>query len=244
MRTGARRLGTLRRYGELDTIMKNEKNVEGPIVSIRVWLSWFGKTLAVGAGATLVTGLFLTRATLTSPSEVLVAAVSYAWFGLLFGAVSQMGLFAFLWLQRLGLGLVRRPFVWHGFLLVLVAVVFVDVAYLRHAAFGTGESLLGYFGLPAGVLAWALAGAWWKVRLTHRQAFVPTLFYLFAGTLLEAVPVLRGDNPVQITLMLVPLLLCNTWQVLTLHRLTAPKEAKEAKRPASLGLDGMRPRRG
>lgn len=213
-------------------------------MTVRKWLSWFGKTLAVGAGSALITGLFLTRATLTSPSEVLVAAVSYAWFGLLFGAVSQMGLFAFLWVQRLGLGLVRRPFVWNGFLLVLVAVAFVDVAYLRHAAFGPHEPLLAYFALPAGVLAWALVGAWWKARLTHRRAFVPTLFYLFAGTLLEAVPVLRGENPVQIALMLIPLLCCNTWQVLTLHKLTGSEETEEAKRRVSLGLGAARPRRG
>ena len=61
--------------------------------------------------------------------------------------------------------------------------------------------------------------------MTNRNAFVPTLFFMFAVTVLEAVPALKLDIAASTIFMLAPLLVCNAWQILTLHKILDNKKS-------------------
>jgi KinB signaling pathway activation protein len=94
------------------------------------------------------------------------------------------------------------------------------MVYLRYTAFGQGEAIWPYLLVPLMLLAVAVVAAYAKVRLTNSNAWIPTVFFLFVVTSIEWVPGLRQNNASSALFMIVPLLFCNIWQVLHLHRLT------------------------
>ena len=61
--------------------------------------------------------------------------------------------------------------------------------------------------------------------MTNRNAFIPTLFFMCAVSVLEAVPALKLDNAASSLFMLAPLLVCNAWQILILHKVLDNKKS-------------------
>ena len=59
--------------------------------------------------------------------------------------------------------------------------------------------------------------AYFKTRQTNQGTFIPTIFFMTVLTIIEWVPALRINDPNWVYLMLVPLLICNTYQLLILH---------------------------
>lgn len=144
------------------------------------------------------------------------------WFGggLIFAALSLLGFFAYSFVQQLGLGVLRRPQLWHTLLVLLMIITFYDVIELRYSAFATeGESYYSYFILPIVLLAWALLVAYLKMKDTNKKAFIPTLFFMFSFTIIELIPALRDNNIKSLLDMAIPLIVANTWQVLMFHRI-------------------------
>ncbi len=144
------------------------------------------------------------------------------WFGggLIFSALSLLGFFAFSFVQQLGLGVLKKPQLWHTLLVILMIITFYDVIEFRHAAFAAeGESYYSYFILPIVLLAWALVVAYLKMKDTNKRAFIPTLFFMFSFTIIELIPALRDNNIKSLLDMAIPLIVANTWQVLMFHRI-------------------------
>ena len=61
--------------------------------------------------------------------------------------------------------------------------------------------------------------------MTNRNAFIPTLFFMCAVSVLEAVPALKLDNAASSLFMLAPLFVCNAWQILILHKILDNKKS-------------------
>ena len=150
--------------------------------------------------------------------------------GLLFSAVAQMGFFAYLTVHNVGLGVFKS--LWPYVQVLLIGFAFFDLIYFRYTTFAVeGESFLGYVWIPLGILVYAMIVSYFKVRETNRSAAIPTVFVIFVVTIIEWIPALKQNNLTGMFYMLIPLLLCNTWQVMLLHRLTKKSPTAEVAPP-------------
>jgi KinB signaling pathway activation protein len=140
--------------------------------------------------------------------------------GATFSVLSQMGFFSYLIVRYIAIGFIKNQRIWEWMQLIVVAVTFFDLAYLSHRAFAkAGEGWIHFLVLPAILLVIALAIAYWKMKLTKPSGFIPTLLFMFVVTILEAVPALKLNSPPSYFFMLVPLVVCNAWQILKLHQI-------------------------
>ncbi|NKE07761.1 MULTISPECIES: KinB-signaling pathway activation protein [Mesobacillus] len=199
----------------------------------RNWVHLFLTTLAVGAVTTAVVG-FIVRWSefqhLLSDFNILEFLSILVWLmgvGLIFSILSQMGFFAYLTVHRFGLGIFKS--LWNPVQVLLIAFVLFDLVYLRFATFAeNGESIMSYLGLAVIVLVAGLIVAFMKVKQTNKEAFIPALFFMIVVTVVEWVPVLRVNEHSWLYLMLFPLLVCNAYQLLVLHKLNQ-KSLQERK---------------
>lgn len=149
--------------------------------------------------------------------EILMTFIWLVGIGLIFSVISQMGFFAYLTVHRFGLGLFKS--LWNPVQIVLIIFVLFDLVYLRFISFGNGESVLPYIMLASLLFIIAISVAYVKMKQTNKQAFIPALFFMTVITVVEWVPVLRIDDQSWLYFMLVPLLLCNAYQLLILHKI-------------------------
>lgn len=147
------------------------------------------------------------------------------WAGVMFGAIAQMGFFAYLIFNWLGGSMLRRRGLFLGLQILILLFVLLEVIYLRYTLFGK-DSVATYLTVPILVMLTALVVAKIKVSQTHPRAWIPTLFFMVVATLVEARPALEQESLKMLLLMVIPLLVCNTWQVLQLHRLVAKRPAE------------------
>ncbi|MBT2683755.1 KinB-signaling pathway activation protein [Bacillus sp. ISL-37] len=199
----------------------------------RNWVHLFLTTLVVGAVTTAVVG-FIVRWSefqqLLSDFNILEFLSILVWLmgvGLIFSILSQMGFFAYLTVHRFGLGIFKS--LWNPVQILLIAFVLFDLVYLRFNAFAeSGDSIMPYIGLAVIVLVAGLIVAFMKVKQTNKEALIPALFFMIVVTVIEWVPVLRVNEHSWLYLMLFPLLACNAYQLLVLHKLNQ-KSQKERK---------------
>ncbi|OPH50049.1 KinB signaling pathway activation protein [Paenibacillus ferrarius] len=198
-------------------------------MTLRKWFHLFWTTLLLGMVVSIVIGLLLQY----SDKEFSVMGLSAVGFNVLnmllggatISVLSQMGFFAYLIVRFIAVGIIRSKTVWDLLQLAVVIVVLFDLVYLRMTNFeGTG-SVFSYIVLPILILIISLGVAYWKVKMTNRNAFIPTLFFMCAVTVLEAVPALKLDNAASSFFMLAPLLVCNAWQILILHKILDNKKS-------------------
>ncbi|MEE3949601.1 KinB signaling pathway activation protein KbaA [Bacillus wiedmannii] len=200
----------------------------------RKWVRLFFTTLFLGGISTVIIGFVLEwdkYAKFFQNSDVKeILAVSF-WLmgvGFIFSVISQMGFFAYLTIHRFGLGMFRSPSLWNAVQLFFIAFVLFDFVYLRSVLIANGEVSLGNNILVAGVLfVFGAIVAYIKSKETNSKAFVPALFFMVVVTILEWVPALRINDTDWLYLMVIPLLLCNAYQLLILHRLIG-KASKSA----------------
>lgn len=195
-------------------------------MTLKKWSFLFYTTLLVGMLGSLISSIVIGQETLQyGLIDFGVGLIGSLIAGLMFSVISQMGFFAYLTVNYMGLILFRRKSLWQGVQMILIVFVFVDVIILRHDMFAPNAPITGYIVWPLILLIYALAVAFFKVRATNASAWVPTLFFMFVVTVLEWVPALRENNSKSMLLMLIPLLLCNTWQIMQLHRLVQKKKS-------------------
>lgn len=180
------------------------------------WLFW--TTLWIGAGAGLLVGLAMALGDAEFRSlglmNIGLNMASMAMAGMMFGVLSQMVFFAYMTLNYIARDMFRKPSTW-----VLVQLFFILTVPFEIYFFIWHQSLLGFVAVVGGILAASLLTAWWKVKQTKPTAFIPTLFFLFVGTLLEVTIAIKLGNMSGIVLMTISLLACNSWQIMQLHKL-------------------------
>lgn len=200
-------------------------------MTFKKWFFLFWTTLLVGIGAAVATGLVQewvagVRFGNAWVSEFTYSIVGQLWGGLLFSLAAQLGFFCFIVLNFLMMTLFRSSRWYQLVLWFLLAFAFVDVIYLRYTVFANAEETIwGYIWFPLGLLLFSFMIAWWKSQATNIRAFPATAFFMFVFTLIELIPALMENNPNSIVFMLFPLLACNTWQIMQLHRLVGKKSS-------------------
>jgi len=203
-------------------------------VNSRKWVRLFFTTLFLGGISTVIIGFVLEWDKYVKffqnfdGKEILAVSFWLMGVGFIFSVISQMGFFAYLTIHRFGLGMFRSPSLWNAVQLFFIAFVLFDFVYLRSILIANGEVSLGNNILVAGVLfMFGAIVAYIKSKETNRKAFVPALFFMVVVTILEWVPALRINDTDWLYLMVIPLLLCNAYQLLILHRLIG-KASKSA----------------
>ncbi|MCM3719792.1 KinB-signaling pathway activation protein [Fictibacillus phosphorivorans] len=197
-------------------------------MKIKSWLFLFITTLLIGIVSAIAVGLILKFPENSTAFELLLYIFGLIGFGSLFSVFSQMGFFAYLTVHRFGLGIFKSHRLWNGVQLILIAVVLFDLFYLRYTSFyKEGDSITNYILIPLAILVYGLIIAYFKVKQTSNVAFIPTLFFITVVTILEWVPVLKENNSLSLWMGFVPLLLCNTYQILMLHRLLQKNNQKK-----------------
>ncbi|HEX7055670.1 MAG TPA: KinB-signaling pathway activation protein [Bacilli bacterium] len=190
-------------------------------MSLKNLLVLFGTTLLIGMAAGILAGLGLQ---LTDQDfHFFGSAVGFNLFemalaGMMFAMFSLMGLFAYLTLNYIAVGILGQKFWWNLLQLFLTIVILVNAGFYRYIYFA-GTAQAADFIFPAIVLALTILVAYWKVKMTNKTAWIPTLFFMSAITILESMPALRMDNAASLLFMSVPLFACNAWQILRLHKL-------------------------
>ncbi|MBM7622450.1 KinB signaling pathway activation protein [Bacillus tianshenii] len=194
----------------------------------RNWVRLFLSTLLIGAVSTVIVAFIVRWDQHTAEFangeylQVLSVIFWYIGIGLIFSIISQMGFFAYLTVHRFGLGIFKS--LWSAVQVVLIVFVLFDLVYFRYIAFANdGDSLLPYLAFPIFLLFYGLLVAYVKKAQTNHHAFIPALFFMVVVTTVEWFPVLRENEPSWLLLMLFPLLACNSYQLLVLHKLNQAK---------------------
>jgi KinB signaling pathway activation protein len=198
-------------------------------VKSRNWVKLFLTTLLVGAISTSIVGfalkwdeyklLFLD----VDVIEILSILLWLIGVGFIFSIISQMGFFAYLTVHRFGLGIFRK--LWNPVQIVIIAFVFFDLIYFRYQVFAEekGDTLFSYITIALVILVYCMVIALIKSKLTNKQAFIPALFFMYVVTIIEWFPALRVDETSWLYLMIIPLLICNAYQLLILPKIANEK---------------------
>jgi KinB signaling pathway activation protein len=193
-------------------------------VNIKKWVYLFFTTLLIGGASSVIMGLLLRWQDIESMASFFVMIAWLMGFGFIFSIISQMGYFAYLTIHRFGLGIFKSVQLWNWVQILVLAFVVFDLFYLRFIAFNeTNLPLWNFIFVPIALLTYGAIIAYFKMKETNKGAFIPTLFFMVAVTTIEWIPVLKQGDTLWLWLSIVPLLACNTWQVLILHRLINKK---------------------
>ncbi|RKD22663.1 hypothetical protein BEP19_10425 [Ammoniphilus oxalaticus] len=199
-------------------------------MNLKKWAYLFITTLLIGGFSAILVGMMLEGNSLwgSGMANLFIGLLWSFGLGATFSIVSQMGFFAYLTIHNVGMGVFKR--IWPYVQVLLILFTFFDLIYLRYTTFGkeAGDGLLGYIVLPLVILLYSCFIAFLKVNQTNIRAAIPTVFVLFVVTIIEWIPALKENNFSSMIYMLVPLLLCNTWQIMQLHRLTQSKAGAQS----------------
>lgn len=197
-------------------------------MNLKRWLHLFWTTLVVGAAGSLVIGLVLQ---LTDTMKLNGTADLFVNIGLLLGVgimvsvYSQMGFFAYMMVNYMGTGVFSRR-TWQYIQLVLTALALFELMFLRIFVGGNKSS---YSDVVLGgiILVVAIAVAYFKARMTNGSAWIPTLFFMIAVTIVETIGVLKIEVDQATAWIAGPLIACNAYQILILHRVLKPKQSPQ-----------------
>lgn len=201
-------------------------------MNLKKWFFLFWSTMAVGAVVCVIAGAIMQW---TDPSFGFLGlkaagfnALMMAMVGLMIGAFSQMGFFAYLSLNYIALSVFGKKYLWNT--LQGYTTLFA-VAGLGYLLFEQRVNNWFFWVLPLVLLLFSFLVSCLKVKQTNKTAFVPTMFLMFVITFIEAWPALQGETNVSaIIFMMIPLFVCNAYQIMMMHRMAK----KEKTDPAAI----------
>ncbi|MCD1261989.1 KinB-signaling pathway activation protein [Paenibacillus athensensis] len=199
-------------------------------MTLRKWFHLFWTTLVLGMGVSILVGFGLQLSdkefsVIWASGGVGFNLITMVQGGAIISILSQMGFFSYLIVRMIALGIFRKKIIWDYAQILLVAITLFELVLIRTMNFGDSGSWLGYAVLPLVLLVVSLAVSYWKQKLTNMHAFIPTLFFMVVVTVLEAVPALKLNNAASTFYMFVPLLACNAYQILILHKMVEKKKS-------------------
>jgi KinB signaling pathway activation protein len=191
----------------------------------RKWVQFFMKTLVIGAIITLIIGLafdvneYVRFIKDGEYIKVVLGLFGLLLKGLLYSVYSQMGFFAYLTIHRFGLNFFKSIRLWNIVQSVFIIFALGDLIYLRYIDNAHGKGSILPYLIPSFVLL--IVGvivASYKAKATNKDAFVPALFFMTVVTIVEWIPALRINQQLEMFYMVTTLLICNSYQLLTLHK--------------------------
>ncbi|MGA8943658.1 MAG: KinB-signaling pathway activation protein [Thermoactinomyces sp.] len=195
-------------------------------MTLKKLIYWFVTTLVIGCLSATIMGIFFEQ---LARQEIFGSTRDQILLGLTLGAVAELGFFAFLVFNWLAKGLLRNKIVYDRVILFLLFALLGNLLYLNSVKFD-GKSFWLHLMIPAVIVLSAVIVAGLKRKWTNSGATIPTLFYMIAATIIEAIPSLNpkeGEIPLWIIMhSVLVLLICNAWQILQLHRWVPNTTAK------------------
>ncbi|WP_340026673.1 KinB-signaling pathway activation protein [Paenibacillus sp. FSL K6-1096] len=193
-------------------------------MSLRKWFYLFWTTLLIGAGGAVIAGLALQTVNggiqFKSAADLFLYSLILVGYGVLVSVYAQLGFFAYMILNYTGIGVFPRK-AWRYIQLALAVLALFELMFLR--TFVSGErSVSSDLTLGIAILLTAVVVSWFKVRSTNASAWIPTFFFMTAITIVEIIGVLRIGVDSATVFILVPLVACNAFQILMLHRILKP----------------------
>lgn len=193
-------------------------------LSIKKWFHLFWTTLLIGAGGAVIAGLALQfvngKIDFKSVGDFFLYPLILLGYGMLVSVYSQLGFFAYLILNYMGNGVFPQK-VWKYIQLVLSVLALLELIFLRTVVGGErnvmSDLILGIFILLAAIIV-----SYFKVKSTNISALIPTLFFMTAISIVEIIGVLRIGVDSATVFIVVPLIACNAFQILMLHRILRP----------------------
>lgn len=200
-------------------------------LSIKKWFYLFWTTLLIGAGGAVITGLVLQfvngRIEFKSVADFFLYPLILFGSGMLVSVYAQLGFFAYLILNYMGGG-VFSPKVWKYIQLVLSVLAWLELIFLRTVV-GGERSVMSDLILGIFILLVAIIVSYFKVKSTNTSAWIPSLFFMTAISIVEIIGVLRIGVDSATVFIVVPLVACNAFQILMLHRILRPATASLKK---------------
>ncbi|MNV54271.1 hypothetical protein D3C71_1464560 [compost metagenome] len=139
---------------------------------------------------------------------------------MLVSVYSQLGFFAYLILNYMGNGVFPQK-VWKYIQLVLSVLALLELIFLRTVV-GGERNVMSDLILGIVILLAAIIVSYFKVKSTNISALIPTLFFMTAISIVEVIGVLRIGVDSATVFIVVPLIACNAFQILMLHRILKP----------------------
>jgi KinB signaling pathway activation protein len=195
--------------------------LEGRTLNLRKYGWLFFTTLLIGGLGGVIAGMIMAPDKVFSGTigNFFVVSGMHLLIGFTISIVAQMGFFAYMTINYLALSLFKSSSLWKSVQVFFILFTFFDFIYLSYTVFGQGGSIWPYVVEPTLLLLIALVTAYGKVRLTNPAAWIPTVFFMFVVTTIEWIPALKQNDVRTHLIMVVPLLFCNVWQIMQLHRL-------------------------
>ncbi|WP_340009835.1 KinB-signaling pathway activation protein [Paenibacillus sp. FSL K6-0276] len=193
-------------------------------MSIKKWFHLFWTTLLIGAGGAVIAGLALQfvngRIDFKSVGDFFLYPLILLGYGMLVSVYSQLGFFAYLILNYMGNGVFPQK-VWKYIQLVLSVLALLELIFLRTVV-GGERNVMSDLILGIVILLAAIIVSYFKVKSTNISALIPTLFFMTAISIVEVIGVLRIGVDSATVFIVVPLIACNAFQILMLHRILKP----------------------
>ncbi len=193
-------------------------------LSIKKWFHLFWTTLLIGAGGAVIAGLALQfvngRIDFKSVGDFFLYPLILLGYGVLVSVYSQLGFFAYLILNYMGNGVFPQK-VWKYIQLVLSVLALLELIFLRTVV-GGERNVMSDLILGIVILLAAIIVSYFKVKSTNISALIPTLFFMTAISIVEVIGVLRIGVDSATVFIVVPLIACNAFQILMLHRILKP----------------------
>lgn len=200
-------------------------------LSIKKWFYLFWTTLLIGAGGAVIAGLALQfvngRIEFKSVADFFLYPLILFGSGMLVSVYAQLGFFAYLILNYMG-GSVFSPKVWKYIQLVLSVLAWLELIFLRTVV-GGERSVMSDLILGIFILLVAIIVSYFKVKSTNASAWIPSLFFMTAISIVEIIGVLGIGVDSATVFIVVPLVACNAFQILMLHRILRPATASLKK---------------
>lgn len=199
----------------------------------RKWVRFFFTTLIIGGIAGLVTSFFVKTKSYTDVLnpfdfvDLIGVVIFFIGLGFVFSLISQTGFFAYLFINQFGLGMFRT--LWPGVQILLIAFVIFDLVYFPYSKSDNDSPLIVFILIAVAILIYGWIIAKIKEKQTNKRAFIPSLFLMVVMTTVEWVPGLRTSGTDYAWLMIIPLLACNTYQLLILHRINQKEPNEKGK---------------
>lgn len=191
---------------------------------MRKWFYLFWTTLLIGAGGAVIAGLALQIGNggiqFKGTADLLLYSLILLGYGVLVSVYAQLGFFAYLILNYTGIGVFPRK-AWRYIQLVLAVLALFEPDVPAHLCQRRPERPDG-FDARCGYSVHCTYRILAQNAQHERVSLGPDLFFMTAITIVEIIGVLRIGVDNATIFILVPLIACNAFQILMLHRVLKP----------------------
>jgi len=196
-------------------------------LNLRKWMKLFGMTILIGAVVTVVGSvciqLFNPDFRDVEASGWLSYVLMMALIGIDVRRVRPYGLFRLHDVELYRAQHFQTSVLWLAIQGFLALFVLIEIAYWTYGSDFPNET---YWLLPIGLLAVSLLTAWLKVSQTNPGAWIPTVFFMVSITVAESIPAFRTGDISSLLYQLIPIFICNAYQIMQLHKILSKSEAR------------------